>query len=87
MTATSSITAELLRDLREQRGLSPEEVPTAMVHARIERRAIPSARTIRRVEDTGRKPQARYAHGIATFYGLRVRDLWPAGARSPRRRA
>lgn len=66
-----------LQELREARGLSPEEVPHAMLRARIDRRSIPSSRTIRRVEATGRMPHPRYAFGIAQFYGVEIAQLWP----------
>lgn len=65
--------------MREARGLSPEEVPHAMLRAGIDRRAIPSGRTIRRVERYSRMPHVRYAFGIAEFYGVTVAQLWPAG--------
>lgn len=79
---SSVATGQLLRDLREARGLSPEEVPHAMLRAKIERRSIPSARTIRRVEETGRKPHVRYAFGLAQFYGVELPQLWPADQRA-----
>lgn len=66
-----------LKELREGRGLSPEEVPHAMLRASIDRRSIPSGRTIRRVEATGRMPHVRYAFGLAEFYGVPVAQLWP----------
>lgn len=62
-------------------GLSPEEVPYAMLRAKIERRCIPCGRTIRNAERTGRMPYARYAFGLAKFYGVTVSDLWPAEQR------
>lgn len=74
-------TGAWLRELRESRGLSPEEVPHAMVRAGIDRRSIPSGRTIRRSEATGRMPHVRYAFGLAQFYGVEVPQLWPARVR------
>lgn len=78
MTATLVTTGQWLQELREEKGLSPEEVPHAMLRARVDRRSIPSARTIRRIEATGRKPHVRYAFGIAQFYEIDVKQLWPA---------
>lgn len=51
-----------------------------MLRARIEPRAVPSGRTIRRCEKTGRMPNVRYAFGLAQFYGIPVRELWGAGS-------
>lgn len=44
----------------------------------VDRRSIPSARTIRRAELTGSLPLARYRFGLAQFYGVEYRELWPA---------
>lgn len=70
-----------LRELREAKGLSPEEIPHAMLRVGIDRRSIPSGRTIRRAELTGRMPHVRYAFGIAQFYEVGVAQLWPARER------
>lgn len=75
-----------LTEMREARGLSPEEVPHAMVRAKIDRRTIPSGRTIRRIEATGRMPHVRYAFGLAQFYGVEIAQLWPAESRLAQRR-
>jgi hypothetical protein len=61
--------------LRERLGLSPEEVPHAMRMAGVDLRSIPSARTIRRVED-GVVPQVRYRFGLAEFYGRPMPAIW-----------
>jgi len=74
-------TGQLLRELREARGLSPEEMPHAMLRAKIDRRSIPSGRTIRRVEATGRMPHVRYAFGLAQFFGVELIHLWPIDQR------
>jgi transcriptional regulator with XRE-family HTH domain len=79
--ATASLTGQWLQELREAKGLSPEEVPHAMLKARVDRRSIPSGRTIRRCETTGRRPHVRYAFGLAQFYGVDVAQLWPADER------
>lgn len=62
---------------REALGYSPEEMPAAMLKARIEFRNVPSGRTIRRAEATGRIPHRRYARGVAEFLGFEVDELWP----------
>lgn len=48
-----------------------------MLRASIERRSIPSSRTIRRAESTGTLPHIRYRFGLAQFYGVAVTQLWP----------
>lgn len=86
MRSGTAQTGAWLTELRESRGLSPEEVPHAMLRAGIDHRYIPSGRTIRRVEATGRKPHVRYAFGIAQFYEVDLKQLWPiAGRRSMER--
>lgn len=74
-------TGAWLTELREAKGLSPEQVPYAMLRAKIGREYIPSGRTVRRIESTGRKPHVRYAFGIAQFYEVEVAQLWPARER------
>jgi len=73
--------AELLRLMREERGLSPEQVPFAMHRAGIHRDSIPSARTIRRAEEVGMVPQIRFRFGLAQFYKRELRDIWAARRR------
>ena len=73
----TNLTGRWLTELREARGLSPEQVPNAMLRAKIDRRAIPSGRTIRRCEQTGRMPHVRYALGLAQFYDLSLHQIWP----------
>jgi transcriptional regulator with XRE-family HTH domain len=68
--------AAVLRDLREARGLSPEEVPHKMRMIGIDNRNIPSSRTIRRVEAVGIIPQVRYRFGLAEFYGQPITSIW-----------
>jgi hypothetical protein len=53
-----------------------------MFRAKIERDRIPSARTIRRVEATGRMPRIRYAFALAQFYDVELAHLWPAERRT-----
>lgn len=81
MQSRGSQTGLWLQELREGRGLSPEDVPHAMLRAKIDRRNIPSSRTIRRVEATGRMPQIRHAFGLAQFYGVELAQFWPVDLR------
>lgn len=71
-------------ELRESRGLSLEQVPWAMLRAGIDRDKIPSARTIRRVEQTGRMPRVGHAFAIAAFYDVELHRLWPVRMRQSR---
>lgn len=72
---------ELLFDLREAKGLSPEQVPHAMRKAGVARLHIPSGRTIRRVEDEGVVPHVRHRFGLAEFYGLNMGQIWEPAKR------
>lgn len=81
MRTPTDQTGAWLMELREAKGLSPEQVPYAMLKAKVDRRNIPSGRTIRRAESTGRKPHVRYAFGLAQFYEVEVAQLWPARGR------
>lgn len=55
-----------------------------MLRAKIDRRSIPSGRTIRRAEDTGSIPHVRYRFGLAQFYGVEYSLLWPPTRRRTR---
>lgn len=81
MQTRGAQTGAWLQELREEKGLSPEEVPHAMQRAGIEFRSIPSGRTIRRAEATGSLPWIRYRFGLAQFYGIPVGQLWPVERR------
>lgn len=85
MQTRSTQTGDWLRELREAKGLSPEEVPHAMLRSGVDRRSIPSGRTIRRAEDTGTVPHVRYRFGMAHFYGVEYAQLWPAKVTRRRR--
>lgn len=56
-----------LRDLRYNRGLSPEQLGELIEV---------SGRTIRRLEE-GHKPTPETALKVASFFGLAPTDLWP----------
>lgn len=66
---------DLLRTLREDLGLSPEEVPREMLRRGIPRRNVPSGKTIRRVEE-GMIPQVRFRFGLAALHGRVVHSIW-----------
>lgn len=71
----------LLREYRIEAGLSPEDMPRAMRRAGIDTRYIPSARTIRRVEDEGIVPQVRFQFGLARFFSRPMANIWSQAAR------
>lgn len=64
----------LLRQLRTDRGLSPEALSYAIYvagHGSI------SARTIYRVEGQGMVPRVRAQFALAQFFGKPVTQIWP----------
>lgn len=65
-----------LRSLREDRGLMPEDMPMLMLKAGIDRRNIPTPRTIWRAEQKG-LPILHYRFGLAQFFGVPVSHIWP----------
>ncbi|MDX6534004.1 MAG: hypothetical protein QOF68_1748 [Gaiellales bacterium] len=68
----------LLRELRENQGLSPEQMP----HAMLAKKLTPvSGPTIRRVEDIGAIPQVRHRFALAQFFDRQVTDIWRGKAR------
>jgi transcriptional regulator with XRE-family HTH domain len=72
-TVPRDLTAGLvLRELRENRGLSPEQMPFAMLRAGLE---PVSGKTIRRIE-RGAIPQVRVKFALAQFYGRDVSAIW-----------
>ena len=70
----------LLRELRENAGFSPEQMPHAMLAAKV---APVSGPTIRRIEDQGAIPQVRHRFALAQFFGRQVIEIW---AVKPRRK-
>lgn len=85
MQTRSTQTGDWLTELRESKGLSPEEVPHAMLRAGVDRRSIPSGRTVRRAESGGAVPHVRYRFGLAQFYGVEYPQLWPVKVTRRRR--
>jgi len=63
----------LLRELRENRGLSPEQMPHALLAAGFEPVSGP---TIRRIEREGMIPHIRNRFALAQFFGREVTELW-----------
>lgn len=53
----------------------PEQVPHAMLKAGVDRRYIPSSRTIRRAEE-GKRVSLRVEFGLADFYGWERHRIW-----------
>lgn len=69
------LAAELLRELRENRGLSPEQMPHALLRAG----CMPvSGSSIRRIERKGAVPQVRVKFALAKFFGREVSEIWTA---------
>lgn len=75
MSSVDEAAGMLLVGLREQRRLTPEEVPHAMLMAGVDRRYIPSSRTVRRAEQ-GRRVRLRIEFGLADFYGRDRHYIW-----------
>lgn len=69
--------AQLLIELREQRGLSREQLPHAMAMARIQRTRIPSVKTIWRIEELGHVPSIGIKAAFAEFYERDLHTIWP----------
>jgi DNA-binding XRE family transcriptional regulator len=69
------LAGQLLKELREDRGLSREALPLAMLKAGVARDYIPCARTVAYIE-MGRIPRVRVKFGLAQFFGVSVRDIW-----------
>jgi hypothetical protein len=65
--------AERLYELRDARGLSPEQLTHELYRAGLE---PVCGSTIRRIERIGAIPQHRTKHALATYFGLEVRDIW-----------
>lgn len=63
----------LLRELRENAGLSPEQMPYELL-----KRGLPpvSGKTVRRVEAVGAIPQVRIKFALAQFFGREVSEIW-----------
>lgn len=74
---SDSTAARLLIELREQRGLSREDVPRAMAMAGVKRQRIPSVKTIWRVEELGHIPSIGIKAAFADFYERDLHTIWP----------
>jgi DNA-binding XRE family transcriptional regulator len=78
--------AQRLRDMREERGLSPETL-AAEIREHIKSqgwgsRGAVDPHTIRRIERRGHVPGPRIAFVIANYFELRPNELWlPANRR------
>lgn len=75
----------LLHQLRVDKGLSRDALPTAMAVAGVHRDYIPSARTIYNVEVHGVIPRVRLQFGLAQFYDRNVSAVWGGGPARPHR--
>jgi transcriptional regulator with XRE-family HTH domain len=67
---------ELLRELRQERFLTREEMPRAMLRAGVDRDLIPCARTLARIETDGAIPRERIRFGLAQFFDRSPRSIW-----------
>lgn len=70
--------AELIRRLRIDQGLTPEDLAY-----QIARRGagVVSGRTIRRVEDIGAIPCVRIQFALASFFDMTPSQVWPVQRR------
>lgn len=68
--------ADLLREMRIERGLTREDVPRAMLREGIDAHLIPSPKTLWRIETLGHVPGVRIQFALASFYGRPVMSIW-----------
>jgi transcriptional regulator with XRE-family HTH domain len=68
--------AKRLTELRCERGLIVQDVPSAMLASGIGFSYVPSAKTLWRIETKGAEPTERFKFGLAQFYGVTYRELW-----------
>lgn len=90
MPAIDIHAAQRLRDLRVERGLSPEalaqEIAAASRKAGWGERGAVNAHTLRRIEGQGHIPGPRVAFVVAAYFGLKPTELWdPGNRRAPAR--
>ena len=76
-------TGTRLRALRVDRGLSPEQLGWELGASG---RSYVSGPTIRRAE-RGAVPTPRVQYALASYFGMRLSDLWPPDGRIPQIRA
>lgn len=76
---------DLIRALRIDQGLSPEDLSYAIFRAEL---GSVSGRTIRRIESDGMIPRVRAQFAIAQYFGRSVTSIWqPSPIRRSVRRA
>lgn len=68
----------LLKQLREDRGLSHEALSWAIYR---EGHGTVSGRNIRRIEDTGAIPTVRVRFALASYFGRAQSEIWQTGQR------
>lgn len=68
----------LLRELREERLLTRQELPREMRKAGIRPDRIPCVKSLRRYEDEGVIPRERLCFGLAEFFGRPKGQIWDA---------
>lgn len=68
--------ASLIRELREERGLSPEALSAEIFKTS---GLYVSGRTIRRIEDIGAVPSVRVKFVIASFFDRSPASIWTGG--------
>jgi transcriptional regulator with XRE-family HTH domain len=73
MASRDFLAAQLLRQRRIDRGLSPEGLSQALDEARL---GPVSGRQIRRIEAEGIVPTPRVQHAIATFFATTPTSIW-----------
>lgn len=73
MAQRDTLAGQLLRELRENRGLSPEQMPYALHRAGFQPVSGP---TVRRIEREGMVPHIATRFALAQFFGREVTDVW-----------
>lgn len=75
---------QLIRQMRTDRGLSPEGLSWAVYESGA---GMVSGRTIRRIEDPDicMVPRVRARFALAKFFGMQVTELWPLDQPSRRK--
>lgn len=81
MVHRDPIAGELLAELREKRGISPEAMPREMLRAGIKRDRVPSSATIRRAEGIGMVPNVSHRAGLAEFFERDMHTIWEPPSR------
>lgn len=80
MALIDHFAAQRLREMREDRGLSPEQLASELRRAARSapwgERGCVDAHTIRRIERHGHVPGPRVQFVLANFFGCPMRDIW-----------